>query len=148
MNRDHRIERKDETRKPANGNSGYTLIELLGVTAIVVIAILATQGMLRNYKRFAMEETAVQRLKALAQAENTFRHSSDPGINRPGLTALFSILKLGLYPHHLLHSPTKNVIRSMPMFRFIGSTLSTASAISTCPARMTPMFSRMLPISL
>lgn len=61
--------------------TGYTLIEILGVTAIMIIVVLMAQGMIRNYRRYSIEETAVQRLKELARAEHIFRHSNDPTVN-------------------------------------------------------------------
>lgn len=60
---------------------GYTLVELLGVTAIIVCVVLGTEGMIRNYKRFALEETAVQRLKEIARAQHVYRYSNDPTVN-------------------------------------------------------------------
>jgi type II secretory pathway pseudopilin PulG len=72
-----------------DGQHGYTLIELLGVAAIVVFLVLATQGLTRNYKRFAIEETAVQRLKQLAQAENVYRYMNNPAVNPDGIYGTF-----------------------------------------------------------
>ena len=69
--------RLPETRRPA----GYTLIEILGVTAIIILVVFMTQGMIRNYKRYAIEETAVQRLKELARLENVYRGSNDATLN-------------------------------------------------------------------
>jgi len=69
--------------------TGYTLIEVLGVTAIVVILVLMTQGMMKNYKRYTVEETAVQRLKELSRFENTYRTSNDPTINPEGTYGTF-----------------------------------------------------------
>ncbi len=69
--------------------TGYTLIEILGVTAIVAIVVLMTQGMIRNYKRYAVEETAVQRLKELARLENIYRYTNDPTVNPEGVYGNF-----------------------------------------------------------
>jgi hypothetical protein len=60
---------------------GYTFLEILGVTAIMVIVILMTQGMIRNYKRYSVEETCVQRLKEIAMHQNAFRNVGDPTVN-------------------------------------------------------------------
>jgi len=75
-----RIKELAELREP-NRPTGYTLIEILGVTAIMIVVILMTQGMIRNYKRYSIEETAVQRLKELARVEQVYRHSNDPTVN-------------------------------------------------------------------
>ena len=64
-----------------NRQLGYTLVELLGVASILVFLVLATQGLTLNYRRFALEETAVQRLKQLARAEHTFRFMNDLSVN-------------------------------------------------------------------
>jgi len=61
--------------------TGYTFIEILGVTAIMIIVVLMAQGMIRNYRRYSIEETAVQRLKELARAEHVYRHANDPTVN-------------------------------------------------------------------
>ncbi|HEX9746201.1 MAG TPA: type II secretion system protein [bacterium] len=60
---------------------GYTLIEMLGVAALMIILVLATQGMTKNFKRYSIEETASQRLKSIAQAQTMYRYSNDPVIN-------------------------------------------------------------------
>jgi Tfp pilus assembly protein PilE len=78
---------------------GYTLVELLGVTAIMVFVVLAAQGMTRNYKRYAFEETAVQRLKEIAKVENVFRFSNDPTVNPEGTYGtFFQLQNAGLVP--------------------------------------------------
>jgi type II secretory pathway pseudopilin PulG len=79
-----------ETRKRDRERQiGYTLVELLGVTAIMVFAVLATQGMTRNYRRFAIEETAVQKLKELARLEHIYRYANDPTVNPKGTYGTF-----------------------------------------------------------
>jgi len=66
------------------GPAGYTLIEILAVTAIAVILVLMTQGMIRSYKRYSIEEVAVQRLKELSRLENIYRHCNDLTVNPEG----------------------------------------------------------------
>lgn len=79
--------------------NGYTLIEIIGVAVIMVIIVLATQGMTRNYKRYAIEETAVQRLKQLSQVQTMFRYSNDPALNQDGTYGTFLDLQnSGLIP--------------------------------------------------
>jgi len=70
---DERLVRKQQ--------SGYTFLEILGVTAIMVIVVLMTQGIIRNYKRYSIEETCVQRLKEVSMHQHAFRNSSDPTVN-------------------------------------------------------------------
>ncbi len=77
-----RIENRDH-------QTGYTLIEILGVTALVIIVVLMTQGMMHNYKRYAFEEKAVQRLKELSRLEHVFRYSNDPTVNPEGVYGTF-----------------------------------------------------------
>ena len=79
---------RDE-RREADVQTGYTLVEILGVTALVVLVVLMTQGMIRNYKRFAVEETCVQRLHELARHQHTFRHLNDPTVNPEGTYGTF-----------------------------------------------------------
>ena len=77
-------------RLPEMGqHKGYTLIEILGVTAIIIIVVFMTQGMIRNYKRYSIEETAVQRLKELARLENVYRSCNDPTVNADGTFGTF-----------------------------------------------------------
>ncbi len=73
--------------------TGYTLIEILGVTALMIILVMATQAMMKFQKRFAIEETCVQRLKQLSRLEHTFRFSNDPTLNPEGTYATFFDLK-------------------------------------------------------
>jgi len=85
------IERKNQT--------GYTYLEILGVTALVVIVVLMTFGMTRNYKKFAIEETTVQRLKELARSEHVFRSTNDPSVNPEGTYGnFFDLQNAGLIP--------------------------------------------------
>ena len=77
-------DRPDRTRQ-----TGYTLIEILGVATLVVIVVMMTQGMIRSYRRYSVEEIAVQRLKELARLENVFRHSNDPTVNPDGIYGTF-----------------------------------------------------------
>lgn len=87
---------------------GYTLIEIIGVTAIVVFLVLATQGLIKNYKRYAIEEMAVQRLKQLARAENIYRHSNDPTVNPEGTYGtFFELQNAGLIPAIYVQSDEK-----------------------------------------
>jgi hypothetical protein len=93
-----------ETRKEEPNDRdrqvGYTLVELLGVSAIIVFVVLATQGMMHNYRRFGIEETAVERLKELSRAEDTFRHLDNPVINPDRVYATFAQLQeAGLVPN-------------------------------------------------
>jgi len=89
---------KTRVREPGKP-SGYTLIEILGVSAIAVFLVLATQGMIRNYKRFTIEETAVQRLKELARAEHIYRYSGDITVNPKGTYGnFFDLQNAGLIP--------------------------------------------------
>ena len=74
---------------PENRQVGYTLLEILSVTAIIVILVLATQGMTRTYKRFAIEENCVQRLKEIARHEHSYRYSEDPTVNPDGFYGTF-----------------------------------------------------------
>ncbi|MFH1677111.1 MAG: type II secretion system protein [bacterium] len=84
---------------PENNQVGYTLLEILSVTAIIVILVLATQGMTKTYKRFAVEENCVQRLKEIARHEHTYRYSGDPTVNPNGFYAsFFDLQNAGLVP--------------------------------------------------
>jgi len=60
---------------------GYTFIEILGVTTIMVIVVLMTQGMLHSYKKYSIEESAVQRLEELSRFQHSYRSSNDPTVN-------------------------------------------------------------------
>jgi type II secretory pathway pseudopilin PulG len=60
---------------------GYTFLEILGVTTIMIIVVLMTQGMLHSYKKYSTEESAVQRLKELSRFEHAFRYANDPTVN-------------------------------------------------------------------
>jgi len=79
---------RDE-RRERDVQTGYTLIEVLGVSALIILAVLMTQGMIGNYKRFAIEETCVQRLKELSLHQHTFRHCNDPTVNVDGTYGTF-----------------------------------------------------------
>ncbi len=82
-----------------NGQLGYTFLELLAVMALAVILVLATQGMMRNHKRFAIEETCVQRLNEIARLENIYRYSNDPTVNPEGTYgSFFELQNAGLIP--------------------------------------------------
>ncbi len=93
------IESVEMQDSPLEKQGGYTLIEILAVTALVVIVIMMTQGMMRNYKRFAFEETCVQRMKELARAEHIYRSSNDPTINpTSSYGGFFDLKNAGLIP--------------------------------------------------
>jgi hypothetical protein len=72
---------EDASSHECERQTGYTLVEILGVTILMVMVVLMTQGMVRNYKRYSIEEIAVQRLKEISRLENIFRHSSDATVN-------------------------------------------------------------------
>lgn len=61
--------------------TGYTLLEILGVTVLALIVIMMAQGMVHSYKRYSYEEVAVQRLKELAKFQHEFRYLNDPSVN-------------------------------------------------------------------
>lgn len=61
--------------------TGYTLLEILGVTVLAVIVIMMAQGMIASYKKYSTEEIAVQRLKELSKFEHQFRYLNDPSVN-------------------------------------------------------------------
>ena len=106
--------------EPERRQKGYTLIELLGVTTIMVLVVLAAQGMTRNYKRFAFEETAVQRLKEISRAENVFRFSNDPTVNpETAYGTFFQLQNAGLIPMVYDQSDEKRhtVNAFVPMYR-------------------------------
>lgn len=87
---------------------GYTLIEIIGVAMLMVLLVLATQGMTRNFKRYSIEENAVQRMKHLAQLETTYRYSNDPAINPDNTYGTFDDLKnAGLIPDFYAQSDEK-----------------------------------------
>jgi prepilin-type N-terminal cleavage/methylation domain-containing protein len=83
------IDIKEQTERDREHQVGYTLIEILAVMAIMVFAVLATQGMIRNYKKFSAEEIATQRLKELARLEHIYRFGNDPTVNPNGTYATF-----------------------------------------------------------
>jgi type II secretory pathway pseudopilin PulG len=91
----HDLSEPEEPKRP----TGYTMLEILGVTAIMIIVVLMAQGMILNYKRYSIEETAVQRLKELARAEQVYRHANDPTVN-PDSTygTFFELQNAGLIP--------------------------------------------------
>jgi type II secretory pathway pseudopilin PulG len=80
MHRNFEISDPDASRARSD-QVGYTFLEILAVTAIILILVLATQGMMRNHKRFAIEETCVQRLQEISRAEHVYRFSNDPTVN-------------------------------------------------------------------
>lgn len=92
--------RHTEDQENGRGSqTGYTLIEIVGVTALVVLVALMTQGMMTNYKRFGIEETCVQRLQQVARVQETFRHSNDPTVNPEGTYGtFFDLQNAGLIP--------------------------------------------------
>ena len=89
--------REDATESSCQ--SGYTLIEILGVAAIMVIVVLSVQGMTINYKRFTIEENTVQRLKQLSRYQTIFRNSNDPALNPDNsYGTFFDLQTAGLIP--------------------------------------------------
>jgi len=91
--------KEDTEKRERERQTGYTLVEILGVTALVVIVVLMTQGMMRNYKRYSVEEGAVQRLKELARVETIYRYSNDPTVNPEGTYGtFFELQNSGLVP--------------------------------------------------
>jgi hypothetical protein len=124
MNEKVEIKERDaeESRRPR----GYTLVEILGVTAIMVFLVLATQGMTRNYKKFAIEETAVQRLKEISKVEHIYRYSNDATVNPEGTYGTFfdlqnSGLIPGLYAESDEKRHTVNAFVPHYMLRFMKS---------------------------
>ncbi|MCX6646482.1 MAG: hypothetical protein NTY09_09010 [bacterium] len=61
--------------------TGYTLLEILGVTVLAVIVVMMAQGMVSSYKKYSVEEIAVQRLKELSKFEHEYRYLNDPTVN-------------------------------------------------------------------
>jgi hypothetical protein len=90
--------------EPRN-QTGYTLLEILGVTVLAVIVIMMAQGMISNYRRYTVEEIAVQRLKEIARLEHAFRYSNDPTVN-PERTygTYFDLQNAGLIPEIYVQS--------------------------------------------
>ena len=74
---------------------GYTVIELLVVSSIVVILAVMALGSGSNMKRFSTEEKAVSRLRQLADAQERYKFSNDPSYNPEGSYATFDELQLG-----------------------------------------------------
>jgi prepilin-type N-terminal cleavage/methylation domain-containing protein len=77
--------------------AGYTFIELMAVSAIVLIVAAMAIGSASRLKRFAIEEKAVTRLKQLADAQERYRYSLDPTVNPEGTYATFEELQLTNY---------------------------------------------------
>jgi len=85
------MDRKEQT--------GYTYLEILGVTALVVIVVLMSMGMMQHYKKYAIEETAVQRLKEVAHSEHIYRSTNDLSVNPDGTYGtFFDLQNAGLIP--------------------------------------------------
>jgi len=74
--------------------NGYTVIELMAVSAIVLIVAGMAIGSASTIKRFSIEEKAVTRLKQLADAQERYRYSLDPTVNPEGTYATFEELQL------------------------------------------------------
>ena len=73
---------------------GYTIIELVAVSAIVLIVTTMAFGSVSTVRRFSMEQRAVTKLRQLADAQERYRYSSDPTINPDGTYASFEELQL------------------------------------------------------
>jgi len=73
---------------------GYTIVELMAVSAIVLIVTTMALGSVSTIKRFSIEERAVTKLRQLADAQERYRYSSDPTINPEGTFASFEELQL------------------------------------------------------
>jgi type II secretory pathway pseudopilin PulG len=79
--------------------TGYTLLEILGVTVLSLIVIMMAQGMVHSYKKYSTEEIAVQRLKELAKFEHEYRYSNDLTVNPEGKYGnFFDLQNAGLVP--------------------------------------------------
>jgi len=58
-----------------------------------------SMGMMRHYKKYAIEETAVQRLKEVAHSEHIYRSTNDLSVNPDGTYGnFFDLQNAGLIP--------------------------------------------------
>ena len=96
--------------------SGYTVIELVVVSAIVLIVAAMAVGSAKNIKRFSVEERAVTRLRQLADAQERYRYSQDPSVNPEGSFATFEELKL---TNFIANDYSEDDIRSHTVNAFI-----------------------------
>ena len=77
--------------------SGFTLIEILAVTAIALIVLLMGVGAVGNARKYSIEERAIIQLRQIADLEERYRFSSDPSVNPDGTYATFEELVLAKY---------------------------------------------------
>lgn len=74
--------------------SGFTIIELLAVTAIALIVMLMAVSAAGNARKYSIEEKTIIKLRQIADLEERYRFSCDPSVNPDGTYATFGELVL------------------------------------------------------
>ncbi len=86
--------RKKYFTKIAERIGGYTVIELMAVSAIMLIVTVMAIGSISNIRRYSIEERAVHKLRQLADVEERYRNWGDLSVNEFGTYATFDELAL------------------------------------------------------
>ena len=83
-----------------DGNQdGYTIIEILFVSAIVVLVAMMGMGTFKAQRRFGIEMNCVSKLKQIAQYQEAYRDLGDPAVNPDGAYgSFFDLENAGFIP--------------------------------------------------
>jgi prepilin-type N-terminal cleavage/methylation domain-containing protein len=73
---------------------GYTIIELIAVSAIMLIVAVMAVGSVSNIKRYSIEERAVHKLRQLADVEERYRNWGHIRLNEDSSYGTFDELVL------------------------------------------------------
>ena len=76
---------------------GYTIIELIAVSAIMLVVAVMAVGSVSNIQKHSIEERAVHKLRQIADYEERYRNSNNYAVNPEGTYATYDELVLADY---------------------------------------------------